>query len=201
MALEGIGFGLAVLSEVRTNAKSLKERYDCYKQGPELFQKVENALTRVSDSFADISSILKDNPETLPAQTRGLFLKNQNSINGALIRVRETFERLQALDFAGTGNGGAGQRAKRKSKRAALAKSLDIEMKNAEKEASHIEAMLQHHLTGLISTLKIDEVQGSIAKTEESYRAGSKVPPLSDNLHLDFETLDELESLSPPKVT
>lgn len=55
--MEGVGFGLAILSEFRANTTSLKQPYDCYKQCPKLFEKVETTSASKENDTAKLVSL------------------------------------------------------------------------------------------------------------------------------------------------
>lgn len=226
MAMEAVGFGLAIVSELQKNFQSLKERVACYQQGPELFQKVDSALTRVTTFADNISAILKDNPNALPIETLELFVKTQGAIKESLYRADRTYASFAAVDFTGDKSDDVGQSVKRKVKGFMYAKSLDRVMKDLEKELIPIEAMLQSQLTQLTTTLKTEKMEGNVlnkmeeiesnlsfqirsrdlhaageasASTVESYRLGSYVLPMLHNLHLEFDARDEDGRFSAPE--
>lgn len=79
MAMEGVGLGLGALAEVWTNVKSIQERISCFRQGPELFAKVSNALSRVTSLADTIIAILDSSPGVIPKEILDLFLDSMGS--------------------------------------------------------------------------------------------------------------------------
>lgn len=153
--------------------------------------------------------MLNENPETLPEQTRGLFDKHQNTINNALVHVRGRFAKFSALNCTGSSSNDVEKSAKQKATRIFLAKSLDTEMKAVEKELVDIEAKLQHQFTRLITTLKIDDMQCDVRRDLRELRLSTEsaefyctrhfVPPVQDNLYLEFNPQDENGTFSAPE--
>lgn len=219
------GFGLAILSELRANAKSLKERVACYKQGAELFQKIDSALSRVTTFATGISGILKDNQSTVPMQTLELFVRTLGTVKENINRADATYANLAPVDSTSEKSDDVEQPVKRKVKGFMYAKSLDKAMKDLEKELIPVEAMLHSLLTRLTTTLKTENMDGNMLnKMEEMkcdlsfefrdrltlvgdgssgaaevYCAGSNVPPLPDNLHVEFDTRDEEGNFCAPE--
>lgn len=98
MAVEGVGFGLAILAEVWTTTKSVirTERYNSYKSIPVLYGKVHSSLTRACDLARSISGIFKNNLGTLPDDMVRPFVSSLNAVKDDLKSIDERLKELPA---------------------------------------------------------------------------------------------------------
>lgn len=161
MAMEGVGLGLGVLAEVRTNVKSLQERISCYKQAGELFGKVSNPLSRVTKITETIAAILESSPGAILKEILDPFLGCMDSVKESLERTHSS-EIFHESSFSGSCSTGAVRAGMNRFKRFLQAKSLDKKRKDVEKEAGNVEAVLQHQLTQLYIALKTDKMEGNV---------------------------------------
>lgn len=197
MAMEGAGLGLAILSEVRTIAQSMKDKVVCYKQGGELFKKVSSDLARVT-KFADaISAILETSPGALPEEILVLFVETMGALKDTISSVDSTSERFRSLDFSGSSSDGMMQAVANKARRFLKAKGLDKILKDMENETTNVATTLQLQLSQLCTSLKTDKMEGNVrAMFEdnhipvETFHHGFNAPPLSGKARFDFESHD-----------
>lgn len=143
MVMEGIGFGLAVLAEVRTTVSSIKERIARYKEGPKQFEKVDGSLLRVIGLAEQISTVLKENPEVLRKQILGVFLETLSTVKESLVDAHSKLETVCSRLFSGSISGIV-RAAVLKGSRFFRGKSLDKLVREVETEILKVEGLLQH---------------------------------------------------------
>lgn len=100
MALEGVGIGLAVLAEVRTNVSCIRDRIACYKQGPELFDNVNSTLSRVICLAGKIKANFEASPDALPKGILDIFSETLNTARQSLQNADNTLHLYRSTEFA-----------------------------------------------------------------------------------------------------
>lgn len=84
MALEGVGLGLALLSELTKYIRSMQERTACYKDGPALFGQVDGTLARLNDFANTLSGNLRTNPHALSQAVLPDFVATLETVKDTL---------------------------------------------------------------------------------------------------------------------
>lgn len=83
--LDGVGLGLALVSEMTRTAKSIQERYEQYREGPLLFDKIDATLTRLSRFADNLDQILRGSPESMPQAVLADFVGTLTTVKDTLL--------------------------------------------------------------------------------------------------------------------
>ncbi len=76
---------LAIFGEVRTQLKSIKERYEKYQEGQGRFQSLQGGLDRLISDISEVEGLLRAFPSAFPEAIVPLF-------NGTLEYVHSNFK-------------------------------------------------------------------------------------------------------------
>lgn len=153
MALAGLSFTVAILSQLQNHGKSLKKRLASYKKNPGLFEKIDKSVSRVIASASKVADMFKDNPDTLSKQVCDLVYDSLVSVNEALVRMERIFASFDAMGLTEGGSSDAPRPTKRSrsTNQFRKATSKEEKMKEFDNEISNIEQILQFQLL-LMST-------------------------------------------------
>lgn len=106
MALEGVGLGLALLSEVSKAVKGMQELTACYKEAPVLFSEVDGTLVRLMAIAGSISDIVGAKPEALPRALRIIFIDTVTTVRETLWKADDSLSEYCSEAFFGGSSGG-----------------------------------------------------------------------------------------------
>lgn len=208
--MEAAGLGLAVLVELRTIAKSMKDRFACYKEIPSLFAKADNNLIRVAELADKISAILEGSIHALPKDVVDVFLNTLGAVKKSLTRANSTLTAYYSYKCTegGVNCNGIMRTAASKGKLFLKGKGMARIMEEVEKETLNAESTLHHQLSQLSIALKTDEIEVKLKRTilesrspSEAFRSGSNEPLLSSEFRFDFESKNTCGKFSAPEGT
>lgn len=201
--MEGVGLGLGVLAEVRTNVKSIQDRIRCYKEGPALFEKVDTVTIRITSFANKIADILDTTPVVIPNDVLLLFIESIGFVTASLQRADNTLQLLRGHEVAGSSSGGAVEALANKGKRFFSAKSYYKMLNDVEKEVNYVEGILQHQLTQLCLALQTNEIQGNVRAMTDviegnvssiSDKMEGNIRSMADEIHCDLRSIaDEMK--------
>lgn len=149
MAVDGVGLGPALLSELNKIIKSMQERNACYREGPMLFGQVDCTLTRLNLFAGTITEKLQSNPQALSQEVLPDFVATLETVKGSLLNAENAVTVYCSKTFFGNSSSNRFQELANKEKRFARAKSLSAIMSNIRRDTSEAENKLQHLLTHL----------------------------------------------------
>lgn len=211
MALDGVGLGVALLSELGKIIKSMQERKSCYEEAPALFAEVDETISRLNVVVDEISSAVDSGPMALPQALHSIFVSTLSAVQDTLLQADNALSAYCSEAFFGGGGGGCLRVVANKTKRFFKAKSVAANMNDIMRYMRHAESKLLHLLTQLTVVLKAEETaitsnQNLRSAIEEhvtpceKFCPGFNPPSLPGNACLDFKRKDAGGNFAAPEA-
>ncbi len=192
---------LAVISELRTQVKSIENRIANYRRGPETFRTLSGNVDNLDKHVAEIETLLSSSPDALPTGISAIFRGTLAEVCAILQNALRTMEQTFSKVFSECGSS-AMDRLRSKARRAFRAKYLSDKMGNLDAEIERASNKLLHLTSTLASALKIDGNLKNLSVVEKSvdkYSPWANAPALTGTVKLDFGAKDAEGNPSSPE--
>ncbi len=185
MALEGIGFALGAIPELRHQINSMKTRIENFRQGPDTFRTLSKNVDRLARHIAEVERLRQTFPSTIPLEISTVFNDTLSSVRDQLVNSNSTMEKHCSKAFAASSSSAATT-----IYRATRAKALHGDMASVDSQIKDASSKILLLISVLANALKIDNT-GMAENFEAEYRRATSAPALPHTVNLNFDARNE----------
>ncbi len=167
---------LAIFGEVRTQAKSIKERYEKVQENPERFQSLKSDLDRLVSDIAKVERLFRAFPNALPEAIVDLFNRTLEHVQSNFIGENANMPTRLQKGFGGSSSSCCISLSEVKitTRQVTRAKDLSREMDAVQKKIETASNQLQPLVTVMSNALEAKETRALV---------GSKIDGMQSTLY------------------